>query len=89
MNYMIENYLHNLKKDQILEFAQKNGVELSPSELEFTHQFVKKNGMEILKNPNHLNLERYKSNYTEENYMKIQKLIPMYFQKYQHLLKNL
>lgn len=89
MNHIIENYLQNLKKEQIQEFAQKNGVYLSPTELEFTHQFIQKNGMEILKNPNHLNLERYKSNYTEENYMKIQKLIPMYFQKYQHLLKNL
>ncbi|MBR1679949.1 MAG: hypothetical protein IJ704_04845 [Bacilli bacterium] len=89
MNHIIENYLQNLKKEQIQEFAQKNGVYLSPTELEFTHQFVQKNGMEILKNPNHLNLERYKSNYTEENYMKIQKLIPMYFKKYQHLLKNL
>lgn len=89
MNHMIENYLQNLKKEQILEFAQKNDVILSPSELEFTLQYIKKNGMEILKNPNHLNIERYKSNYTEENFMKIQKLIPMYFQKYQHLLKNL
>lgn len=86
MNNIIARYMQNLRKDEVDAFAKKNQVFLNSQELDFTYQYVKSNWQEILKNPYQLNLERYKSNFTEENYQKIQKLIPLYIQKYAKFL---
>ena len=40
----------------------------------------------IFRNPNLLKLERYKDKFSEENFIKIQKLFALYYQKYGHLL---
>ena len=73
-------------KEDVKNFALKNQVDLNEEELSFTYEFVKKNWELILRNPNLLNLERYKDHFSEENYQKIQKLIQFYYQKYGYLL---
>lgn len=78
--------MDQLTIEQVNEFALKNKIQLNEQELKFTYQFVKKNWETILGNPNLLNLERYKNNYTEENYQKIEKLFHAYYQKYGHFL---
>ena len=78
--------MDNLTIDQVRDFAIKNNVELSEEELTFTYDFVKKNWELIFRNPNLLNLERYKDSFSEANYQKIQKLIQYYYQKYGYLL---
>lgn len=78
--------MDNLTKEQVMDFAQKNQVFLSPEELDFTYTFVKKNWEMIFRNPNLLKLERYKDKFSEENFIKIQKLFALYYQKYGHLL---
>ena len=78
--------MDNLTIDQVRNFAIKNNVELSEEELTFTYDFVKKNWELIFRNPNLLNLERYKDRFSEVNYQKIQKLIQFYYQKYGYLL---
>ncbi len=78
--------MDNLTIDQVRDFAIKNNVELSEEELTFTYDFVKKNWELIFRNPNLLNLERYKDRFSEANYQKIQKLIQFYYQKYGYLL---
>lgn len=86
MYNLIRRYMENLKIDQLNNFAIKNNVFLSEDELKFTYEFVKKNWDPIFRNPNLLNLERYKEHYSAENFEKIQKLIQFYYQKYGHLL---
>lgn len=86
MNNYIAKYMQNLKKEEIDNFAKKNNVFLSPSELDFVYQYVKKNWQEILKNPTNLHLDRYASNFSTNNYQKIQNLIPLYMQKYSSFL---
>ena len=78
--------MDNLTKEHVMDFAQKNQVFLSPEELDFTYTFVKKNWEMIFRNPNLLKLERYKDKFSEENFIKIQKLFALYYQKYGHLL---
>ena len=78
--------MDNLTKEQVMDFAQKNQVFLSPEELDFTYTFVKKNWEMIFRNPNLLKLERYKDKFSVENFIKIQKLFVLYYQKYRHLL---
>ncbi len=86
MYNLIERYMTNLTKDQLNNFAIQNNVTLSEEELDFTYEFVKKNWETIIRNPNLLNLERFKDRYSIENYQKIQKLLQFYYQKYGHLL---
>ena len=86
MYNLVKRYMDNLTKEQVMDFAQKNQVFLSPEELDFTYTFVKKNWEIIFRNPNLLKLERYKDKFSEENFIKIQKLFALYYQKYGHLL---
>jgi len=86
MYNLVKRYMSNLTKEQLHNFALKNNVSLSENELDFTFTFVKKNWEMIFRNPNLLNLDRYKEQFSEENFLKIQKLISFYYQKYGHLL---
>ncbi len=83
---LIKRYMELLTIEQVKDFALKNNVFLNEKELDFTYKFVKKNWESILANPNMLNLERYKDNFSEENYHKIKKLMVIYYQKYGHYL---
>ena len=78
--------MENLTREEVQNFAIKNNVILSEEELAFTYDFVKKNWEMIFRNPNLLNLNRYKDRFSEENFTKIQKLIQFYYQKYGYLL---
>ena len=86
MYNLVKRYMDNLTKEQVLNFAQKNQIFLSQEELDFTYTFVKKNWEMIFRNPNLLKLERYKDKFSEENFIKIQKLFVLYYQRYGHLL---
>ncbi len=82
MYNIIERYIKNLSKEQVNNFALKNNVNLSGLELDFLYVFIKKNYKEILANPNLLNLDRYKTKFSEENFAKIKKLFNEYLSKY-------
>ena len=78
--------MSSLSMEQVNQFALKNNVMLSEKELEFPYAFVKQNWEMILRNPTLLKLERYKEQFSEENYKKIEQLLLFYYQKYGHLL---
>ena len=88
MNRIIENYINNLSKEKVLEFASSKNILLSNEELDFTYNFIKKNYKTILSNPSLLNMEAYKSKFTKENYSKIIRLIDEYYTKYHKIIKN-
>lgn len=83
---IIERFMEKLKKEDIQNFAIKNNVILSEEELAFTYQFVKKNWKIVLSNPNAFNLERYKDKFSEENYLKMNRLLKEYMTRYQSFL---
>lgn len=86
MYNIIEKYINNMTIDDVKNFALKKGANLSESELTFTYNFIKNNYKNFLGNPNLLDLERYKDNYTKENYEKITKVFQEYFHKYSRYL---
>ena len=83
---IIERFIKNMTPQDINNFAQKKDIYLSESELNFTYSFIKNNYKTILGNPKLLDLERYKTNYTKENFEKISKVFQEYHQKYSHFL---
>lgn len=86
MYNLVEKYIKNMTIDDVKNFALKKGANLSESELNFTFNFIKNNYQNILKNPSLLDLERYKNQYTKENYEKITKVFQEYSQKYARYL---
>ncbi|MCI8575856.1 MAG: hypothetical protein HFI09_05235 [Bacilli bacterium] len=83
---IIDRYMSRLEKEDVQNFAIKNNVSLNEEELNFTYDFVKKNWRIILSNPNAFQLEKYRNQFTEENYVKINSLIKEYIKKYQAFL---
>lgn len=75
---MIEPYINNITKNDINNFALKNNINLNNNELDFIYNFIKNRYKEILSNPNNFSLTRYKNNFTNENFVKINGLINRY-----------
>lgn len=87
MYNLVERVMNKLTKEDVNNFALSKNVTLSEEELDFTYQFVKKNWEACFKNPNLLNLDRYKDKFSEDNFIKIKKLLEEYMGKYGNLLK--
>ena len=58
--------------------AYKNDIHLSEEELVFSYNFIKNHYREILKNPASFDFKDYAGYYSEENFIKISKLINKY-----------
>lgn len=86
MFLLIENYMRNLKEQDVNQFAIKNNVYLSGGELKFIYNYVKENWKIILKNPDNLNLDQHRSKFSPHNFNKLKFLLNEYYQKYGHYL---
>ncbi len=86
MNNLISLYINKLSLNDIFSFASKNNISLSNEEAIFILDFIKKNWQEVLSNPDFLEIEQYKSRFSEENFLKIKKLIIFYRNKYSKYL---
>ncbi len=86
MFILIERYINNLTIHDLNNLAISKGIGLSNDELEFSYQFIKKNWKTILSNHGVFDIDKYKNNYSEENFIKIKKLIKEYTIKYSNYL---
>ena len=75
---IIDLYVSNLTKEQVNIFAEKNNIHLSPEELDFTCDFIKKHYKEALAHKDTFNLSAYKEKFSEENFCKIEALLKQY-----------
>ncbi len=71
-----------MNKNDINNFAIKNNIYLNNNELNYIYSFIKNNYQELIDNPNNFNIDNYKDNFTNENYLKINNLIKEYKEKY-------
>lgn len=75
---IIESYIKNMSKDDINNFALKNNINLNKNELDFIYNFIKSKYKEVLNNPNNFNLVKYKNNFSNENFIKINAIVNKY-----------
>ena len=75
---IIDLYINNLRKDDILLFANKHNINLNSDELDFTYSYIKNNYKEVLNNKDRFNFDEYKEKFSEENFYKIKELINTY-----------
>ena len=55
---IVDIYMNNLRKDDVLNFALKKDIRLSNEELDFTYDFIKKHYKEIMQDKYKYNLCR-------------------------------
>lgn len=75
---MVESYVNKISKDDINSFALKNNIKLNNNELDFIFNFIKNRYNEVLSNPQGFNFTKYKSNFSNENFIKINGIINRY-----------
>ena len=85
---IINRYINKMTVDDIKNFSQTQNINLSDDEASFIYLFLKKNWEELLGNPNALVMERYRSNFSEENYNKINNLVNYYRGKFANNIKG-
>ena len=86
MYVLIERYINNLDIHDLNNLAISNGIAFSPEELDFSYRFIKQNWQTILANHGVFDIDKYKDQFSEENFVKIKKLIKEYTMKYSHYL---
>ena len=75
---IIENYIKNLTKEDVNNFALNNNINLSSNELDFTYNFVKINYQDVLRKNNNFDFSKYQDQFSSDNYYKIEALIKKY-----------
>jgi len=75
---LIEPYINNISKEDINNFALKNNINLNNNELEFIYNFIKTRYKDVLNNPSNFNLVKYKQNFSNENFIKINAIVNRY-----------
>ena len=86
MFVLIERYINNLTIHDLNNLAITKGIALSDEELEFSYNFIKKNWQSVLSNHGLFDIDKYKDRFSEENFIKIKKLIKEYTVKYSNYL---
>lgn len=75
---IVDIYMSNLRKEDIVNFALKKDIRLSNDELDFTYDFIKKHYKEIMNDKYKYNFEDYRNKFSSENFEKINILIKEY-----------
>lgn len=86
MFVIIERYINNLDISTLKTLAMKKNINLSDDELSFSYEFVKNNWKSILSNHGIFDIDKYKDNFSEENFIKIKNLIKESIIKYNKYL---
>ena len=81
MNNIITNYINIMKKEDIINFAKKNNLKVTDSEIDFIYTFIKNNHEYYLKNPNELDISKYKDKFSNDNYNFLINLFNKLFKK--------
>lgn len=75
---IIDIYMNNLRKEDVVNFATQKNISLSNQELDFTYDFIKKHYKEIIKDKYKYNFDDYRDKFSNDNFIKIKNLINEY-----------
>lgn len=82
---LIENYVKQIKKSDIYNFALINNIDLSEKDIDILYYYLKKNWEELLYGNKDV-LNDLKQEIDEDKFLKIKSLFEIYYNKYQDLL---
>ncbi len=70
-NEMIKKYASNIQKKDILDFAQKEGINITESELNTLYNVIKNNADDLLSEDFYSYIKKYKEKFSPSLYSKI------------------
>ena len=82
---LLENYVKQIKKSDIYNFALINNIDLSEKDIDILYYYLKKNWKELLYGNKNI-LNDLKQEIDEKKFLKIKSLFEIYYNKYQDLL---
>lgn len=86
INRLIEQYVNRMTKNDIIVFANKNGIELNEGEVKIIYNHIKKNWKTIVYgNPREI-LDDIKQNFDNMTYNRIENLYMNFKEKYKNYL---
>ena len=85
MHKLIENYVQNIRKKDIYDFALKNDILLTEKEQDILYHYLQNNWEEILYG-NSRDFVSLENQIDKDKFLKIKDLFDVYFEKYHNLL---
>lgn len=85
MHKLIENYIQNIRKKDIYDFALKNDILLTEKEQDILYHYLQNNWEEILYG-NSRDFVSLENQIDKDKFLKIKDLFDVYFEKYHNLL---
>lgn len=85
MHKLIENYIQNIRKKDIYDFALKNDILLTEKEQDILYHYLQNNWEEILYG-NSRDFVSLEKQIDKDKFLKIKDLFDVYFEKYHNLL---
>jgi len=71
---LIKMYIKNLRKEHIVEYAKKEGIDLNENEIDAIYNTINKNWEELYKTDGKRVLNNIKNELREETYQKLTKI---------------
>lgn len=84
---LVESTINKLSLNDIFTFASKINIKLSNEEAQFILSFLRSNWYSLLKNQDISILDKYKDNFSPENFRKIKDNLLLYKNKYGRLFR--
>lgn len=84
---LVESTINKLSLNDIFTFASKSNINLSNEEAQFILSFLRSNWYSLLKNQDISILDKYKDNFSPENFKKIKDNLLLYKIKYGRLFR--
>ncbi len=83
---LIANYVSKLKKQDVIQFALKNDINLKDDEVNIVYGTIQKYWKEIIFEDHERILQKIKGKMNNNTYQKIEELIILYKEKYHSYL---
>ena len=83
---LIENYIKQISKQDIKEFANKNNIHLSEKDQDILYHYLMNNWQDLLYGNYRELFSELEVHIDKDKFLKIKDLFNFYFNKYQNLL---
>ena len=83
---LIENYIKQISKQDILEFASKNNIQLEKQEQDILYHYLKNNWQDLLYGNSRSIFKELEEKLGSEKFNNLKSLYDFYFEKYHDFL---
>ncbi len=83
---LIENYIKQIKKEDIYNFGRQNDISLSNDEVDILYHYLQQNWQDLLYGNRDMVLKEMEKHFDNSKWVKMRNLFELYLGKYQGFL---